>query len=81
MGDPISNAEFSEALAGSRVVEPSRSTLEAAITSEIVIDFKDVSISFNGRSILQDVNFSVGRTQTLCIWAVAAWASQSLCAC
>jgi phospholipid/cholesterol/gamma-HCH transport system ATP-binding protein len=67
MPDSPSNAEFDEALAGSRDVESARSALEAAITSEIVIAFKNVSISFNGRSILQDVSFSVGRTQTLCI--------------
>jgi phospholipid/cholesterol/gamma-HCH transport system ATP-binding protein len=67
MFESPSNAEFDEALAGSRDVEPVRSALEAAITSEIVIAFKNVSISFNGRPVLEDVSFSVGRTQTLCI--------------
>jgi phospholipid/cholesterol/gamma-HCH transport system ATP-binding protein len=67
MFDAPSNAEFDEALAGSRDIESARSALEAAITSEIVIDFKNVSISFNGRAVLEDVSFKVGRTQTLCI--------------
>ena len=67
MFDSPSNLEFDEALAGSRGGEPVRSSLEAAITSEIVIAFNNVSISFNGRPVLEDVSFSVGRTQTLCI--------------
>jgi phospholipid/cholesterol/gamma-HCH transport system ATP-binding protein len=41
--------------------------LEASITSEIVIAFKNVSISFDGRPVLEDMSFTVGRTQTLCI--------------
>ncbi len=34
---------------------------------EPLIVFSDVSISFNGRSVLEDVSFSVDRGQTLCI--------------
>ncbi len=67
MSDTPSNLEFEEALGGSRTSEPERSALEASITSEIVIAFKNVSISFDGRPVLEDVSFSVGRTQTLCI--------------
>ncbi len=47
--------------------EDARSDLEASITSEIVIAFKNVSISFDGRPVLEDMSFTVGRTQTLCI--------------
>ena len=36
-------------------------------TAEIVIDFKDVSIAFNGRPILENVSFHVRRGETLCI--------------
>jgi phospholipid/cholesterol/gamma-HCH transport system ATP-binding protein len=67
MPDSTSNSQFEEALAGSRGSEQVRSALEQAVISEIVIDFKNVSISFNGRAVLEDVSFSVGRTQTLCI--------------
>jgi phospholipid/cholesterol/gamma-HCH transport system ATP-binding protein len=67
MPDSTSNSQFDEALAGSRGSEQVRSALEQAVISEIVIDFKNVSISFNGRAVLEDVSFSVGRTQTLCI--------------
>jgi phospholipid/cholesterol/gamma-HCH transport system ATP-binding protein len=62
-----SNLEFDEALGGSRGGEAVRSSLGASITSEIVIAFNNVSISFNGRAVLEDISFSVGRTQTLCI--------------
>jgi phospholipid/cholesterol/gamma-HCH transport system ATP-binding protein len=34
---------------------------------EPVISFRNVSISFNGRPVLEDVSFSVDRGQTLCI--------------
>jgi phospholipid/cholesterol/gamma-HCH transport system ATP-binding protein len=67
MLDSPSNSQFDEALGGSRGGEPVRSALEQAVISEIVIAFKNVSISFNGRPVLEDVSFSVGRTQTLCI--------------
>ncbi len=59
--------EFDEALGGSRADEEARSASEAAVTSEIVIAFNNVSISFDGRPVLEDISFSVGRTQTLCI--------------
>ncbi len=67
MSDSPSNLEFEEALGGSRGGEAARSDSEASITSEIVIAFNNVSISFDGRPVLEDVSFSVGRTQTLCI--------------
>ena len=38
-----------------------------ATTSGPVIEFRNVSISFNGRAVLEDVNFHVNRGQTLCI--------------
>ena len=34
---------------------------------EPVIVFRNVSISFDGRAVLEDVSFSVDRGQTLCI--------------
>ena len=67
MSESPSNLEFEEALGGSRGGEDARSDLEASITSEIVIAFKNVSISFDGRPVLEDMSFTVGRTQTLCI--------------
>jgi phospholipid/cholesterol/gamma-HCH transport system ATP-binding protein len=35
--------------------------------SEPIISFRDVSISFNGRAVLENISFSVERGQTLCI--------------
>jgi len=40
---------------------------EPAATPEPVIVFRNVSISFDGRAVLEDVSFSVDRGQTLCI--------------
>jgi phospholipid/cholesterol/gamma-HCH transport system ATP-binding protein len=40
---------------------------ESAPTPQPVIVFRNVSISFDGRAILEDVSFSVDRGQTLCI--------------
>jgi phospholipid/cholesterol/gamma-HCH transport system ATP-binding protein len=39
----------------------------AADSAQPIIVFDDVSISFDGRSVLENVSFSVGRGQTLCI--------------
>jgi phospholipid/cholesterol/gamma-HCH transport system ATP-binding protein len=39
----------------------------AVVPVEPIISFSHVSISFNGRPVLEDVNFSVHRGQTLCI--------------
>ncbi len=41
--------------------------VEAEAPREPLIVFTDVSISFSGRSVLEDVTFSVSRGQTLCI--------------
>jgi phospholipid/cholesterol/gamma-HCH transport system ATP-binding protein len=67
MFDSPTNSEFSEALTGSRGGEPERSGPADSIASETVIAFNNVSISFDGRPVLEDVNFTVGRSQTLCI--------------
>jgi phospholipid/cholesterol/gamma-HCH transport system ATP-binding protein len=40
---------------------------QSAPSEEPVIDFRNVSISFAGRAVLEDVSFSVDRGQTLCI--------------
>ncbi len=40
---------------------------EEAAGAEPVIVFRNVSISFDGRTVLEDVSFSVDRGQTLCI--------------
>jgi len=45
-------------------VSPASETTEAG---EPVIAFRNVSISFGGRAVLEDVSFSVDRGQTLCI--------------
>ncbi len=39
----------------------------ALVPAGPIITFDDVSISFDGRSVLEDVSFSVNRGQTLCI--------------
>jgi phospholipid/cholesterol/gamma-HCH transport system ATP-binding protein len=63
--------ELAEALAEITAAEPPESpeTLEAAAgdTHEPIISFHNVSISFDGRPVLENVSFSVDRGQTLCI--------------
>jgi phospholipid/cholesterol/gamma-HCH transport system ATP-binding protein len=63
--DSQSDSELSETMAEVRAGEPAEPALEAP--SEPIIVFSHVSISFNGRSVLEDVSFSVQRGQTLCI--------------
>ena len=48
-------------------VQPEASATPGVASSEPIIVFSNVSISFNGRSVLDDVSFSVGRGETLCI--------------
>ncbi len=48
-------------------VQPEASAKPGVASSEPIIVFSNVSISFNGRSVLDDVSFSVGRGETLCI--------------
>ena len=67
MFDSASNSELSEALGGLRARELERQELTVAESSEPIISFSHVAISFNGRSVLEDVSFSVDRGQTLCI--------------
>ena len=58
------NAEFPEELANAAA---SSQLLPGETDSEPIISFRNVSISFDGRPILQDVSFHVNRGQTLCI--------------
>jgi phospholipid/cholesterol/gamma-HCH transport system ATP-binding protein len=47
--------------------EDVRPVNSSAATPEPVIAFRNVSISFDGRAVLEDVTFSIDRGQTLCI--------------
>ena len=47
--------------------EEVRPVTEVSDSVEPVIAFRNVSISFDGRAVLEDVSFSVDRGQTLCI--------------
>jgi phospholipid/cholesterol/gamma-HCH transport system ATP-binding protein len=64
--DYPTNPEFSAVLAeiGAGVQQPAPTS---AAHPQPIICFSHVSISFDGRSVLEDVSFSVGRGQTLCI--------------
>jgi phospholipid/cholesterol/gamma-HCH transport system ATP-binding protein len=67
MGDSSLNPDLSIPLDGD-----SGDALPAPVTAtsaavEPIISFEDVSISFDGRSVLENVSFSVNRGQTLCI--------------
>ena len=66
--DPLEplDAELN-ALARGGKAEPEASATPKTAFSEPIIVFSNVSISFNGRSVLEDVSFSVGRGETLCI--------------
>ncbi len=68
--DPLEPLEAElDALAGGDggKVQPEASATPGVASSEPIIAFSDVSISFNGRSVLENVSFSVGRGETLCI--------------
>ncbi len=56
-----------DALADGAEAKPEPAATPQAARSEPIIDFSNVSISFNGRPVLEDVSFSVGRGETLCI--------------
>ena len=56
-----------EALAKPEEFAPQPLPAAAADSAQPIIIFDDVSISFDGRSVLENVSFSVGRGQTLCI--------------
>lgn len=64
MSDTFTNAGAEEALPEelTAVVEKPPPTLRGPI-----IEFSHVSIAFNGRTILEDVSFTVERGQTLCV--------------
>jgi len=64
MSEPESNPEMMEALDD---MEYGESPAPAAALSRPIIEFRDVSISFGDRPVLEDVTFSVERGQTLCI--------------
>jgi phospholipid/cholesterol/gamma-HCH transport system ATP-binding protein len=55
-----------DALTGSGT-EPAPAAAPAAELSEPIIVFDNVSIAFDGRPVLENVSFSVGRGETLCI--------------
>jgi phospholipid/cholesterol/gamma-HCH transport system ATP-binding protein len=67
MPDTASNPDFSEELAEVRALEPAQPEPAAVEASEPIIVFSHVGISFDDRSVLEDVSFSVDRGQTLCI--------------
>jgi phospholipid/cholesterol/gamma-HCH transport system ATP-binding protein len=67
MLDSDSNPEIAEALSAVSGAEPERSPAGNVLPAGPMIAFDHVSISFDGRAVLEDVSFSVDRGQTLCI--------------
>ena len=67
MFDYTSNAEFSEMLNETGAEELARPAAASSSPPEPIIAFSHVSISFGGRSVLEDLSFSMNRGQTLCI--------------
>jgi phospholipid/cholesterol/gamma-HCH transport system ATP-binding protein len=67
MSDAPSNAELSEILAQTGAGGWEDSAEAAGSPPEHMIAFSHVGISFDGRSVLEDVSFYVNRGQTLCI--------------
>jgi phospholipid/cholesterol/gamma-HCH transport system ATP-binding protein len=64
--------ELTQAMADIAAAEPQAPSPEEPLpprgtAPEPIICFKDVSISFNGRAVLENISFSVDRGQTLCI--------------
>ncbi len=56
-----------EALAAPERDEPLQQKASAQDSAKPIIVFDDVSISFGGRAVLENVSFSVNRGETLCI--------------
>jgi len=56
-----------EALVKPEQIAPRPLPAAAADSAQPIIVFDNVSISFDGRSVLENVSFSVGRGETLCI--------------
>ncbi len=67
MFDLPPDPELSEVLDEMRAGESPAEAAPAPETEGPIISFSHVGISFNGRSVLEDVSFSVSRGQTLCI--------------
>jgi len=67
MFDSPSNPELTEMMAAADASELERAIPPEASSSEPIIDFSHISISFSGRTVLDDVSFHVNRGQTLCI--------------
>jgi phospholipid/cholesterol/gamma-HCH transport system ATP-binding protein len=67
MFDSTSNDEFSEMLAETGAEELERPVAADSSPPEQIIAFSHVGISFDGRSVLEDLTFSMNRGQTLCI--------------
>jgi len=66
--DPFQPLEAElEALAEPDEVAPQPLSATATDSAQPIIVFDNVSISFDGRSVLENVSFFVGRGQTLCI--------------
>jgi phospholipid/cholesterol/gamma-HCH transport system ATP-binding protein len=63
---PPFEPELSPSLPGGTVADEA-SAGASAPAAEPVIAFRNVSISFGGRAVLEDVSFAVERGQTLCI--------------
>jgi phospholipid/cholesterol/gamma-HCH transport system ATP-binding protein len=61
------NSEIDEVLAGAGGDEPPQPQPVVTVDAEPLIAFEHVSISFDGRPVLEDVSFSVDRGKTLCI--------------
>jgi phospholipid/cholesterol/gamma-HCH transport system ATP-binding protein len=67
MFDSTSNSELSDVLAGAGGAEQERAAPAGVESPEPIIAFSHISISFDGRTVLEDVSFHVDRGQTLCI--------------
>ncbi|MDE3188375.1 MAG: ATP-binding cassette domain-containing protein [Acidobacteriota bacterium] len=67
MPDSSANSDLSLALDGAGGDEPPTSQRAVEAASQPMVVFDNVSISFNGRAVLEDVSFSVDRGRTLCI--------------
>jgi phospholipid/cholesterol/gamma-HCH transport system ATP-binding protein len=67
MFDLDANAELAGGLEGGRAEEERGAASTGSDDSMPMICFSHVGISFDGRTVLEDVSFSVDRGQTLCI--------------
>ncbi|MFP5211359.1 MAG: ABC transporter ATP-binding protein [Acidobacteriota bacterium] len=67
MSDSATNPELPDMLTSALAAHADLSVAPVKDSAEPIIEFENVSIALSGRSVLEDISFSVERGRTLCI--------------